>query len=112
MTLGDWQRIWNECACAVESQEVDASTWGNAIEWTLKRENAFGLDVIADDLDPKTAAPIIDRIIVAVRGGKSSCRDSFLWNDHLLDSPGNCTAWILSLKGSYVCDQYYMYILR
>ena len=74
MTLGRWQEIWGECASAVKSRSIEASSWGYAIEfvretavWCLDWNTDTDIDnelATECELDPMYAAPLIDEMIV------------------------------------------------
>ena len=86
MSLRQWTDVWLACAFAVESQGIDASAWGHAIEFVSAEGVAYSwsqlewldpdvhhIDMHCDFLcdyqkrifllDPKHAAPIVDRRI-------------------------------------------------
>jgi hypothetical protein len=52
LALSQWREIWAGCELAVESQEVEASSWGHAITWT-----DLGYEY---ELNVETAATILE----------------------------------------------------
>jgi hypothetical protein len=91
LPLRQWREVWDACAFAVESQGLDASAWGHAIEWVFT-----SISMGCWELDPTMAAPLIDLAIADSRANHSMPRRNGKEN--------SCTAWILLLAGDV--DEY------
>lgn len=101
LSLSTWYDIWRQCASSVQSAGFDASTLGHAVEWVEKVERSVidgtvdmksdlndddgnSVDFVKSEVDPRSAAPIIDRVIA----------------DHIGNGTPR-TAWIIALRGHY-----------